>query len=124
MRHMPRGGAADSSEARVGRLARLLGRLRRHHRAGEERSAFAFGVRLFAALALTFTAVGITAYVLLEGNIAERQINDYAAAQRADAKAFEAVGALSYSTTEAIQEIHEFGTSFASPSDWADGPLL
>ncbi len=113
MRHQPRGIAVDSSSPRVGRLARLLGRLRRRHRAGEEPSAFAFGVRLFAALALTFTAVGITAYVLLERSVAQRQITDYAAAQRADARVFEAVGALSYSTTEAIQEIHAILDSVA-----------
>jgi len=49
----------------------------------------AFGLRLFATVALAFALVAITGFLLLEHNLATRQITDYAASQRADAKAFE-----------------------------------
>jgi diguanylate cyclase (GGDEF)-like protein len=81
----------------------LLGR-----RAGEDDSAFAFGIRLLATVALTFTLIVITGYVLLERNLAHRQISDYAAAQRADGKAFEDDGARAVGTADAIGDIDRF----------------
>jgi GGDEF domain-containing protein len=81
----------------------LLGR-----RFGEDGSAFAFGMRLLATVALTFTLIGITGYVLLERSLAHRQISDYAAAQRADGRAFEDDSARAVGTADAIGDIDRF----------------
>jgi diguanylate cyclase (GGDEF)-like protein len=63
--------------------------IRAHGQAGEDGSALAFGVRLLATVVLTLALVGITGYVLLEHSLAQRQIDSYAAAVRADAASFE-----------------------------------
>jgi len=76
---------------------------RRHTR--EDGSAFGFGIRLFATVMLTFVLVGVTSYVLLERNLAHRQISDYAEGQRADAKAFEREGTRASSTADGIGDI-------------------
>ena len=68
----------------------------------------AFGVRLIATVALTFMLIGITGYVLLERSLAHRQISDYAAAQRADGRAFEDDGARALGTADAIGDIDRF----------------
>jgi diguanylate cyclase (GGDEF)-like protein len=76
------------------------------HRAGaEDGSAAVFGVRLLATVLLTFAAIGVTGYLLLERTLAHRQITDYAATQRGDAKAIEHEGARAASPAEAIVEI-------------------
>jgi len=77
-------------------------------RAGEDGSAVAFGARLIATVALTFMLIGITGYVLLERSLAHRQISDYAAAQRADGRAFEDDGARALGTADAIGDIDRF----------------
>jgi len=81
----------ESSRAWVRRLLKpsrwLLGR--RHD--GDQSSAIGFGIRLLATLLLTLAVVGATAFVLVERNLDQRQIDRYAGAQRADAKALEAV---------------------------------
>src|ERR1700676_2042673 len=105
MQQMPPPLAPEPSTPRVGRLLHPSRWLGWRHRTGEQGSATAFGVRLLLSRVLTFTVVGITAYVLLEQNQAQRQIHDYAAAQRADAKAFEAAGARSQNPTEAVEDI-------------------
>ena len=61
-------------------------------RARENGSAFGFGVRLFGAIALTFTLIGVAGYVLIDRSLEHRQIENYAADLRADAQGFEAVG--------------------------------
>jgi diguanylate cyclase (GGDEF)-like protein len=73
--------------------------------AGENGSAFRFGARLFVAIALTFTLIGVTGYVLVDHNLARRQIESYAEAQRADAQGFEYEGARAASAADAIREI-------------------
>src|SRR4029077_2898519 len=78
------------------------------HRAEEDGSAFAFGMRLLATGALTFALSGVTGYVLLERSLAHRQIIDYAAAQRADGKAFEDDSARAVGTADAIGDIDRF----------------
>jgi diguanylate cyclase (GGDEF)-like protein len=75
---------------------------------GEDRSAFAFGVRLIATVLLTFVVIGITSYVLLERNLAHRQITDYASAQRADGEAFEREATRAVSTDDGIDDIERF----------------
>jgi diguanylate cyclase (GGDEF)-like protein len=66
---------------------------------------FAFGARLVATVLLTFVLVGTGAYVLLERNLAQREIADYAAGQRADVRAFESVAAGAVSRADAISRI-------------------
>jgi diguanylate cyclase (GGDEF)-like protein len=73
--------------------------------AREESSAFAFGVRLLATVVLTFVLVGGAGYVLLERTLAHRQITDYAATQRGDAKAIEHEAARAASPADATTEI-------------------
>jgi diguanylate cyclase (GGDEF)-like protein len=57
--------------------------------AGENGSAFGFGMRLFVAIALAFALIGVIGYVLVDRNLQRRQIDSYAAIQRADADGFE-----------------------------------
>jgi diguanylate cyclase (GGDEF)-like protein len=59
--------------------------------ARENDSALAFGVRMFAAVALAFALLGALAYVLVDRELEHRQIQTYAADQRADARSFEDV---------------------------------
>lgn len=93
------------SKPRVTLLPRTRRWLPDRYRAEHEGSALAFGIRLLATVVVTFAVVGVTAYVFLERNQAQRQIDDYAAAQRADARAFEAVGARAHEPAEAIPDI-------------------
>ena len=78
---------------------------RAHVIARENDSAFAFGARLFAAVALTFALVGALGYVLIDRSLEHRQISNYAAAQQADARGFEDVAAQAASPAEAIAQI-------------------
>jgi diguanylate cyclase (GGDEF)-like protein len=68
-------------------------------------SAFAFGARLFATIALTFVLVGLTSYLLLERDLARLQISEYAEGQRADVRAFEREGTRATSTADGIDDI-------------------
>lgn len=63
--------------------------LAERRRAGENGSTFGFGMRLFVAIALTFILIGVAGYVLVDRNLSRRQIDSYAAIQRADADSFE-----------------------------------
>ncbi len=90
------------------RLRRLLDprrRLAERRIAGENGSAFSFGSRLFAAVALTFALVGAVGYVLVDRNLEHRQIENYAAAQRADARGFEDVASRAASPGDAIVQV-------------------
>jgi diguanylate cyclase (GGDEF)-like protein len=90
------------------RLHRALHPRRLAHarlRARENDSAFGFGARLFAAVALTFVLIGVVGYVLIDRNLEHRQIQNYAAAQRADAQGFEDVAAHADSPADAIAQI-------------------
>ena len=57
----------------------------------KEDSTLAFGVRMFAAVALAFALLGALGYVLVDRNLEHHQIQTYAAEQRADARSFEDV---------------------------------
>jgi diguanylate cyclase (GGDEF)-like protein len=81
--------APKRSDPHVGRLLHPRRWVRGRNRAAEDGSARAFGTRLLATVVLTLTLVGITGYVLLERNLAQRQITNYAASVRADANSFE-----------------------------------
>ena len=90
------------------RLRRALDprrRLAERRIARENGSAFGFAARLFVAIALTFALIGVVGYVLVDRNLEQRQIKDYAATQRADARGFEDVAARAASPAEAIGEI-------------------
>jgi hypothetical protein len=66
--------------------------LRGRRRVGNDGSARVFSIRMVPSVALTFVLVGVTGYLLLEHKLAQRQIDGRAAAQRADARAFEFEG--------------------------------
>jgi diguanylate cyclase (GGDEF)-like protein len=66
---------------------------------------FAFGLRLVLTVAVTFGLVGVAGYVLLERTLSHRQITDYAATQRGDAKAIEHEGAQAANQADALAEI-------------------
>src|ERR1700682_826708 len=97
--------APEPPESLLGRLLEPHRWLHIRRRAGEEGSAFAFGARLVATVILTSLLVGTVAYVLLEQNLAQRQIGDYASVQRSDANAFENLGIRAASSSELIVEI-------------------
>jgi diguanylate cyclase (GGDEF)-like protein len=97
--------APEPPKARVRRLLHPHRWLERRRRADEEGSAFAFGVRLVATAALTSALIGIAAYVLLERNLAHRQIAAYAAVQRSDAIAFEKLAPRTGNSSELILDI-------------------
>src|SRR5271156_7017756 len=104
--HLSASTAGDSPAMPAGR--RLLHPrrwLRWRRDSGEQGSAFAFGARLLATVAITFALIGITGYVLLERDLAQRKISDYADAQRADAKAFEREGTRATSTADGIGDV-------------------
>ena len=79
--------------------------LTERRRSGERDASFGFAARLFGTVLLTLALVGTAAYVLLDRNLAQRQISDYAAAQLATARAFEAVGSEAANPTQAIHQI-------------------
>jgi diguanylate cyclase (GGDEF)-like protein len=103
---------AHDDASRSGRSLRLSLDLRRwlaeRRVAGENDSAFGFGMRLFVTILLAFALIGIAGYVLETRNLEHRQIADYSAIQQADAKGFERVGARSATRARAIGEIDHF----------------
>jgi diguanylate cyclase (GGDEF)-like protein len=100
--------AASEAPGRGARLRRALDPRRlpfAHLLAREHDSPFAFGARLFAAVALTFALIGALGYVLVDRNLEHHQIKSYAESQRADADGFEDIGAAARSPAEAVGEI-------------------
>jgi diguanylate cyclase (GGDEF)-like protein len=101
-------GSSESASPLVrvgGRLLRTGRWLHWHGDGGVESSGFAFGVRLLLSVAIAFVFVGVTGYVVLERDLAGRQISDYAASQRADGRAFEREGSRAVSTEDGILDI-------------------
>jgi diguanylate cyclase (GGDEF)-like protein len=111
---IPAATALDPSKPRFGRWLRVYRWLQRCHRAATQGSAVAFSGRLLATLLLTWVLVGVTAYVLLERNLAQRQIASYGAVQAADAKAFESLGSHASSTSEGILNVDRLIDGVAS----------
>src|SRR5580693_1344364 len=103
---------------------RPFGWLRARHRAGEQGSAFAFGVRLVATVVLAFALTGVTSYLLLERNLARLQINEYAQSQRADAKAFELESTRATGTTDGIGDIDRLLEGIAQRPDTKEVLLI
>jgi diguanylate cyclase (GGDEF)-like protein len=68
-------------------------------------SSFAFGARLLATVALTSALIGISAYVVIERDLAHQQIADHAAVQLTDARAFETLASRSTDKADAIHDI-------------------
>jgi diguanylate cyclase (GGDEF)-like protein len=73
--------------------------------ARENDSAFAFGARMFAAVALAFALLGALGYVLVDRNLEHRQIQTYAADQRADARSFEDVAGRAATPAGALLQV-------------------
>jgi diguanylate cyclase (GGDEF)-like protein len=105
MRKMPPRAPPEPSTLRSGRGLHPNHWLLARRREGEDGSAFAFGVRLFAAVVFALALTAIASYVLLERNLAHQEISNYAEGQRADAKAFEREGALATNETDGISDI-------------------
>jgi diguanylate cyclase (GGDEF)-like protein len=74
--------------------------------ARENDSALAFGVRMFAAVALAFALLGALGYVLVDRNLEHRQIQTYAADQRADARSFEDVAGRAATPAAALLQVN------------------
>jgi diguanylate cyclase (GGDEF)-like protein len=99
---------APAAPGSFGRLRKALDprrrlavrRIRRDHD-----SAFGFGARLFAAVALTFALIGAVGYVLIDRKLEHHQIKSYSENQRADAKGFEDIGADAASPAQAVSQI-------------------
>ncbi|MEA2200899.1 MAG: hypothetical protein QOI89_1495 [Solirubrobacteraceae bacterium] len=98
------GPAPSASQSRPGRLLHP-GRWSVARPTREDGSVFAFGVRLVITVAVTFALIGLAGYVVLERTLSQRQITDYAATQRGDAKAIEHEGASAASQADALAEI-------------------
>ncbi len=92
--------------------------------APEDSTAFAFGVRLLATVALTFALIGVAGYLMLERTLAHRQIADYAATQRGDAKAIEREAAQAASPSDAIVEIHRLLDGVAQREGTIEAQLI
>jgi diguanylate cyclase (GGDEF)-like protein len=102
----PSAVAVDPSKPRAGRLlSAYRWRQSERRRTASNGSSFAFGFRLFATLALTSSLIAITAYTLLDRNLARRQITSYAEVQASDAKAFEALASGAHTRSDAILEV-------------------
>jgi diguanylate cyclase (GGDEF)-like protein len=91
---------------------------------GDQSSAIGFGIRLLATLLLTLAVVGATAFVLVERNLDQRQIDRYAGAQRADVKALEAVGVRAPGSKEAMNEIYAILDSVSKRPGTLDASLI
>jgi diguanylate cyclase (GGDEF)-like protein len=102
---MPAAVAPESSKPWVGKLPHPRRWLQRRRGGGEDGSAFAFGARLAATVVVTAALIGITAYVLLDRNLAQRQIAAYASVQRSDANAFEKLAARAASPSQVIPDV-------------------
>jgi len=113
-----------SSQVWAGRLLHPLRRLRDSHVGGRDSSTLAFGLRLFATVALTLALIGGTGYVLLERTLAHLQISEYAESQRADAKAFEREGTRATSNADAIGDIDRLLEGVAQRSDTREVLLI
>jgi diguanylate cyclase (GGDEF)-like protein len=80
-------------------------RLAERRIARDHGSAFGFGARLFAAVALTFALIGAVGYVLIDRNLEHHQIKSYSENQRADADGFEDIGVDAASPAQAVGQI-------------------
>jgi diguanylate cyclase (GGDEF)-like protein len=96
-----------------GRLLQLYRRARGRRRGPSDGSALAFGARLLATLLLTSAVVGIAAYVLLERNLAQRQITSYSAVHASDATALQGLASRAASTKDMLLDIDRLLASVA-----------
>jgi diguanylate cyclase (GGDEF)-like protein len=100
--------AASNAPGPGGRLRRALDPRRglaERRIARENDSALAFGARMFAAVALAFALLGALGYVLVDRNLEHRQIQIYAADQRADARSFEDVAGRAATPAGALLQV-------------------
>jgi diguanylate cyclase (GGDEF)-like protein len=80
-------------------------RPRRRRNAAGPTSTFSFTVRLSVAIAATFALLGITGYLMMSDQIADRLIATYAAEHRADATSFVAIDLRAPDSFEAHHDI-------------------
>jgi diguanylate cyclase (GGDEF)-like protein len=73
-------------------------------RAGKDGSSVAFGARLLATVVLTSVLIGLTAYILLERDLAHQQVTDQAVVQASDGVGFENLGSRATSPKDAIHD--------------------
>jgi diguanylate cyclase (GGDEF)-like protein len=124
VQQVPSAAAPRLTSSRVSRLLHPGRWLLENRRAANDRSAFGFGARLLATAALSFVLIGITAYVFLERTLAQRQITDYAAVQRSDARAFEILGSSAADTTGPIPDIDRLLDSVETRPGTRDAVLI
>jgi len=105
MRQSPPAVAPEPSQPGLSALRHPRRWLLERRHARENDSALAFGMRLFATVALTFALVGSTGFLLLEHDLATRQITDYAASQKADGKAFEREATRATNSADGIADV-------------------
>jgi len=103
------------------RLARLLPE---RLRSREGNSALAFGLRMGLAVAVTFLLIGVSGYLALEHELANRQIADFASSQRADARSFEAFAAHAPTSTSAIATVDRLLNAVASRPGTLEATLI
>jgi diguanylate cyclase (GGDEF)-like protein len=121
MGHRPRWPGSWPQISPPERLARLLPERLRPR---EERSALRFGVRMVLAVAVTFLLIGVSGYLALEHELANRQIADFASSQRADARSFEAYAAHAPSRAVAITNIERLLDAVASRPGTLEATLI
>lgn len=92
--------------------------------AGESDSAFGFGARMFAAVALTFALIGVVGYVLIDRNLEHRQTENYAAELRADAKGFEVDDLRAVSPAKTIRDIDQLLAAIARRPGTLEAALI
>jgi diguanylate cyclase (GGDEF)-like protein len=97
--------AAPGTAQRLRKALDPRRRLAERRIARDHGSAFGFGARLFAAVALTFALIGAVGYVLIDRNLEHHQIKNHAESQQADAKGFEDIGADAASPAQAVSQI-------------------
>jgi diguanylate cyclase (GGDEF)-like protein len=105
MRPTPTATEREPALSRLGRLRHPHRQPLDRHAGAEDGSAVAFGVRLLATVVLTFAVISASGYLLLERTLAHRQITDYAATQRGDAKAIEHEADNATSPADAVVDI-------------------
>ncbi len=83
-----------------------------------------FGLRMVVAVAVTLLLIGVSGYLALEHELANKQIADFASSQRADAKSFEAYAAHAPTSTAAIANVDRLLDAVASRPGTLEATLI
>jgi diguanylate cyclase (GGDEF)-like protein len=79
----------------------------------DDTRAFAFGLRMFGAIAAAFLLVGVIGFTLIDRKLEERLLDTYGQEQKAQAKSFEEVDARTATEGTLLREIEEVMESLA-----------